>query len=82
MPNQIRIWADMSGIYHFDSTYEHFRDKKVVIKCKGEIHVGHLWFAGINPLHGQYQVTLDRTPFWPVDPLTIRLYEERPRIHA
>lgn len=69
--------------FPFDENILHLKGKKVAIKCKGEIHVGILEFAGINDLlHGEYQVTLNRTPYWPVDPLTIRLYEERPRVHA
>lgn len=64
----------------FDPAFEHLRGQKVAIKCLGEICVGILQFAGINSLHGQYQVTISRTPHWPVDPMTIRLYESRPKI--
>jgi len=65
----------------FDPTFEHLRDKKVSAICLGETCVGILQFAGINSLHGQYQVTLDRTPLWPVDPNSIKLYESKMRIH-
>lgn len=66
----------------FDPAFADLKGKKVALKCKGEICIGTLNFAGINNLsHGEYQVTLGRTPHWPVDPMTIRLYEEKPRIH-
>lgn len=69
------------SLNEFDPQFEHLRGKKVAIKHLGEICIGVLDFAGINMLHGQYQVTLSRTPHWPVDPMTIRPYEEKPRIH-
>jgi len=68
--------------FPFDENMIHFKGKKVILKCKGEMCVGIMEFAGVNTvLHNQYQVTLGRTPHWPVDPTTIRLYEERMRIH-
>ena len=33
-------------------------------------------FAGINSLHGTFQVTIDRSPVWPVDPKTIKIIED------
>lgn len=60
----------------FDPKFEHLRNQRVEIIYKGEQRVGILWFAGINYLvHGEYQVTLGRTPYWPVDPNTIKLYK-------
>lgn len=76
----MKDWTKL-GTLVFDSNFEHLKNTKVMIKCKGEIYIGILDFAGINPLHGEYQVTLSRTPHWPVDPMTIRLYEEKLRIH-
>jgi len=52
--------------------------KKVQCKDKnGKKVVGLLDFAGVNDkLHQQFQVTISRTPIWPVDPKTIKLYED------
>jgi len=47
--------------------------KKVEVKVKGERYVGILTFAGVNPIHGEFQVTLGRTPLWSVDRKTIKL---------
>jgi hypothetical protein len=33
--------------------------------------IGICQFAGINPLHGKFQVTIDRMPIWPVNPKEI-----------
>ena len=60
----------------FDPAFEHLRETKVQVIYNGEKCVGNLWFAGINSLHGQYQVTLDRTPLWPVDPKTIKPFNK------
>lgn len=69
------------NLNEFDPQFKHLKGQKVAIKCLGEICVGILDFAGINTLlHGQYQVTLSRTPHWPVDPMTIRLYEQHLKI--
>ena len=66
----------------FDYNFLHLLDHKIEIEYEGEICVGNLWWCGINPLHGKYQVTLNRTPYWPVDPKTIKLYDSgRTRIH-
>lgn len=58
----------------FDPKFIHLKDTKVEAICRGRTVVGLLYFAGINDLHGQYQVTLNRTPYWPVDPETIKPY--------
>jgi len=34
---------------------------------------GNLTFAGINPLHDKFQVTVNNTPIWPVDKNKIKL---------
>lgn len=65
---------------NFDPNLKPLREQKVQIMYKGKLCIGHLWFAGINPLHGQYQVTLNRTPYWPVDPASIKLCDEKPKI--
>jgi hypothetical protein len=37
--------------------------------------VGVLQFAGFNPfVHDSFQVTIDRTPLWPVDPNSVELF--------
>lgn len=44
-----------------------FKDKR------GRTLSGILFFAGINKkLHGKFQVTVNRTPYWPVDPKTLK----------
>lgn len=61
-----------------DDRFKHLIGKKVqFINKDGKKVVGVLDFAGINnKLHHKYQVTLDRTPFWPVDPKTIKVHED------
>ena len=61
----------------FESTDPRFKTwigKKVTFTDKhGKQHVGTLDFAGINSkLHNQFQVTINRTPHWPVDPDTLK----------
>ncbi len=42
----------------------------------GNTVVGVLYFAGINKiLHGKFQVTIGRCPVWPVDPNTLKIYD-------
>ena len=61
-----------------DDRFKHLIGKKV--KClnkDGKKVVGVLDFAGINDnLHNQFQVTIGRMPVWPVDPKTIKPYED------
>lgn len=60
---------------NFDPKFLHLKGIKVQVMYEGNRRVGTLYFAGINTLlHGQYQVTLDRLPLWPVDPNTIKPY--------
>lgn len=40
-------------------------------KWPKERQEGLCTFAGINSLHGQFQVTIDRMPIWPVNPKDI-----------
>jgi hypothetical protein len=70
----------MKGNSLYDRTDDRFKDligKKVQCLDKdGKKRVGTLDFAGINEkLHNKFQVTLSRTPIWPVNPKTIKLYE-------
>lgn len=39
--------------------------------------VGMCTYAGINPLHNTFQVTLDRMPVWPVDTNQIKIIEPK-----
>lgn len=53
--------------------FKHLIGKKVRFFYKGKEIVGTLEFAGVNHLlHGKFQVTVDRTPYWQVDPNTIK----------
>ncbi len=61
-----------------ESRFQHMLGKKVTCMCKGEKCTGILDFAGVNDmLHNQFQVTLSRTPLWPVDRSTVQLYTEK-----
>jgi hypothetical protein len=52
-----------------DPKFKHLLGKRVTVVCKGKTWTGKLEFAGINTvLHNQFQVTIGRTPLWPVDP--------------
>lgn len=61
-----------------DDRFKHLIGKKVQCKNKdGKKVVGILDFAGINDkLHHKFQVTIGRMPIWPVDPKTIKPYED------
>lgn len=59
-----------------DPRFIHLLGRKIECEFEGERRVGKLTFAGINDkLHGQFQVTIDRTPLWPVDPRSIKLWK-------
>jgi hypothetical protein len=56
-----------------DPRFKHLLGKKVRFTCEGVSHTGTLDFAGINDfLHNKFQVTISRTPFWPVDPESLK----------
>lgn len=58
--------------------YQSLLGKKIECRTEdGTRHVGILQFAGINGFHGKFQVTLDRTPVWPVDRSSIRLIPDK-----
>jgi len=63
-----------------DDRFKHMIGKRVKFQAKGREWFGIAQFIGVNPLHNQFQVTVDRTPVWPVDPSTIELAPQRPRI--
>lgn len=60
-----------------ERTQEEFRDmvgQRVQFMYQGNLCYGTLDFAGINTLlHGKFQVTVDRTPYWPVNPKSLKL---------
>jgi hypothetical protein len=61
----------------YEATDDRFKDligKKIEFKDKkNKTRYGILDFAGINTkLHNQFQVTASRTPYWPVNPETIK----------
>jgi hypothetical protein len=58
-----------------DKRFQHLVGKKIQVMCKGRKWIGTLQFAGLNGLHGQFQVTINRMPIWPVNPNTIKLYQ-------
>jgi hypothetical protein len=48
--------------------------QRVEFMYQGSKHFGVLDFAGVNgALHGQFQVTVSRTPYWPVNPKSLKL---------
>lgn len=58
-----------------DKDLQHLVGKKVeCLDEKGERRVGVLQFAGVNEFHKNFQVTLSRTPIWPVKKSTIKLF--------
>lgn len=60
-----------------EQTQPEFRSmigQRVEFMYQGQKHFGVLDFAGINEmLHGQFQVTVSRTPYWPVNPKSLKL---------
>jgi hypothetical protein len=57
---------------------EHLIGKKISVispRWPNERLVGICYFAGIG-FSGDFQVTLDRMPIWPVDPKTIKIIED------
>jgi hypothetical protein len=66
MQNQLKQCSDVR-FQSMIGTKIQFVDKR------GRTLAGTLDFAGINhKLHGKFQVTVNRTPYWPVDPKTIK----------
>ena len=66
----------MDAQYWYENShgkYRHLIGKKVSLTCQNETWVGIVDYIGFNTLHKQFQVTLDRTPLWPVDPKSIKL---------
>lgn len=59
-------------------TYIRFIGKKVEVKDEtGMRWVGILTYIGINELHGELQATINRTPIWPIDIKSIKLYKQK-----
>jgi hypothetical protein len=48
-------------------------DSKNITQPYKETVCGVLTFAGINKIHGEFQVTVDRMPIWPINPDDIKL---------
>lgn len=60
-----------------DPKFKHMLGKKVQFKYKGQINCGILSYAGVNTmLHNKFQVTIERTPYWPVDPNSLVLLDK------
>lgn len=72
--SSISFKSELTKQTHFK--FRNMIGKKVsIINSEGKNIIGNLTFAGINMLHGQFQVTIDRTPYWPVNINTIKLVE-------
>ena len=57
-----------------ESAFKPWLGKRVrVTDQTGKEWVGELNFAGVNDLHGKFQVTINRTPIWPVDRNKVKL---------
>jgi hypothetical protein len=54
------------------SEFQHLLGKRITVIHQNQKYIGTLEFAGINPIHNQFQVTIDRMPLWPVNPKTIK----------
>lgn len=57
-----------------DFKFRNLIGKRVKIIYKNQTHVGILQFAGVNPLHGKFQVTLSGAPLWPINPNSLVEY--------
>jgi len=57
-----------------DKRFKHLIGTRIQCVDKtGKTRMGILEFAGINTMfHGQFQVTIDRCPIWPINPDTIK----------
>jgi hypothetical protein len=62
-----------------DTTQEKYKlliGKRVTFEsCSGEKFTGRLDYAGVNPLHNTFQVTVNRMPIWPVKSNTLREFK-------
>lgn len=59
-----------------DPKFRHLVGKKIEFMSEGARYVGVVDFIGVNTLlHNQFQITIDRTPIWPVNPKTIKLFK-------
>ena len=60
----------------YEQTQTEFRPllgQRVEFMHQGKKHYGILDYAGVNELlHGQFQVTVSRTPYWPVNPKSLK----------
>ncbi len=63
-----------------DNDFQHMIGNRVEFEARGKKWTGIAEFIGINPLHNQFQVTVDRTPVWPVNPNTVKLSPMRPKM--
>jgi hypothetical protein len=66
---------EMNILYNnTDDKFKNLLGKKIeFIDKRGKKISGILDFAGINEkLHNKFQVTVGRTPYWPVNPKTIK----------
>jgi hypothetical protein len=57
--------------------YNHLIGKRISVPDPrgGSNLVGTCTYAQINSLHGKFQVTIGRTPVWPVDPNKIKILD-------
>jgi len=73
MDEQLKALRDRS-----DPRFKHLIGTKVEFVHKGQRIMGTLEFAGINDyLHNQFQATVNRTPYWPVNPNSIKPYVDK-----
>lgn len=61
-----------------DPKFRQFIGKRIFFKKKnGQSVTGVANFIGKNFVTNEFQVTVEKTPIWPVDPSSIRLAKER-----
>lgn len=68
----------MNYIYGMDTDFTYLIGKKLSVpdpRGGGEL-VGICTYAGINSLHGKFQVTINRMPVWPVDINRVKILEK------
>ena len=63
-----------------DPAFKHLIGKTITFMCKGSQRQGLVEFIGINDLHNKFQVTINRTPYWPVIRSTVKEIQTPPRI--
>jgi hypothetical protein len=64
----------MTLLKQTQAVFQQMVGQRIEFMYLGKKHFGVLDYAGINEtLHGQFQVTVNRQPYWPVNPKSLKL---------